>query len=304
LPTALLPVVARARYKGTLGAKGTLAFDTRDLDALILSYQFDDRCKLEIVPEELDKDHFAHAFRYWAVDKDAKPIELETGPGTERWTPLDEISPYMQVAVLTTEDGLFYKHKGFNHAAIKQSLIANLKAHKFVRGASTITMQLAKNLFLSREKTLARKLQEIVIAVALEQELSKDDMMELYLNVIEFGPDIYGIGAAADHYFGRTPGELNLSECLFLSSLLPKPRDSHKIYEKGDVPPSWMSNIHSLMQIAAKMNRITPKELEDGQSEKIVFYKYGDRPPARQPVRGPRVVKDGHVEDGDWVPLQ
>src|SRR5258706_10215184 len=111
-----------------------------------------------------------------------------------RWMLLNEIIPYKQIAVLTTEDGLFFKHKGFNHSAIRQSLIANLKAHKFVRGASTITMQLAKNLYLSREKTLARKVEEIVLADALEQTLTKDEMMELYLNVIEFGPDIYGVG--------------------------------------------------------------------------------------------------------------
>jgi len=298
LPTALLPVLERARYKGTLAAKGAFAFDTRDLDALVLRYEFDDRCKLDVVPDVLERDTLEHPFRYWALDRDAKPIELESGPGTERWTPLDEISPFMQVAVLTTEDGLFYKHKGFNHAAMRQSLIANLKAHKFIRGASTITMQLAKNLYLSREKTLARKLQEIVLADALEKTLSKEDMMELYLNVIEFGPDIYGVGAAAEHYFGRTPAELNLAECLFLSSLLPQPRTSHKIFEKGEVPQAWMKTIHAWMDIAEKSNKITAKEHEEAAAETIVFYKEGDaRPVARPAVRAP-VFKDGR--DGGW----
>lgn len=305
LPTALLPLLERAHYEGTLGAKGMIAFDTRNLDALVLSYAFDDRCKLDVVPEQLDRDRLTHTFTYWAIDKDGKPIELESGPGSDRWTPLDEISPYMQTAVLTTEDGLFFKHKGFNHAAIRQSFIANLKAHKFVRGASTITMQLAKNLFLSREKTLARKLQEIVLADALEQTLTKDEIMELYLNVIEFGPDIYGIGAAAEHYFGRSPAELNLPECLLLSSLLPRPKESHKIWEKGEVPPSWVKHIHALMEIAAKSNKITPKELEEGEAEKIVFYKEGDpRPTPRRPLRAVRVVREAPLEDGDWVPAQ
>lgn len=304
LPTALLPVLETARYRGTLGAKGTLAFDTRDLDQLVLRYEFDDRCKLDVVPELLEPDRFKSRFTYWAIDKDGRPMELESGPHTDRWTPLDEISPYMQTAVLTTEDGLFYKHKGFNHAAIRQSLIANLKAHKFVRGASTITMQLAKNLFLSREKTLARKLQEIALADALEKTLGKDDIMELYLNVIEFGPDIYGVTAAAEHYFGRPPSELNLSECLFLASLLPKPRESHKIWEKGEVPVSWVKNIHALMEIAAKTNKISTKELEDAQAETLVFHKDGDPPPPqRQPLRAPRVRAQDGASD-DWIPAQ
>ena len=132
--------------------------------------------------------------------------EETTGPGSDNWTPLDEISPYMQVAVLTTEDGGFLKHHGFNRASIRSSIVANLKARRFARGASTITMQLAKNLFLSRDKTLSRKLEEVVLTDYLEQTFSKDELMELYLNVIEFGPAVYGITAAAEHYFGRTPG--------------------------------------------------------------------------------------------------
>jgi hypothetical protein len=305
IPTALLPILATARFKGTLGMTGSLAFDTRDLDSLVLRYNFDDRCKLDLVPAELDRDRFDGSFTYWAVDKDGRPIELESGPHTLRWTPLDEISPYMQVAVLTTEDGLFYKHKGFNHSAIRQSLIANLKAHKFVRGASTITMQLAKNLYLSREKTLARKLQEIVLADALEQTLTKDQMMELYLNIIEFGPDIYGVGQAAEHYFGRNPAELNLAECLFLSSLLPRPKESYKFWEKGELPVWWAKNIQTLMEIAQKTSRITEKELEEGKAETIVFHKDGDpRPVARPPVRAPR-IRDSHGEDFDgWNPTQ
>ncbi|MFM9469844.1 biosynthetic peptidoglycan transglycosylase, partial [Streptomyces scabiei] len=89
--------------------------------------------------------------------------------------------------------------------------IANLKAHRFVRGASTITMQLAKNLFLSRDKTLSRKFEEVLLATYLEDTFKKEELMELYLNLIEFGPDVYGVVQAAEHYFGRAPIELNLA---------------------------------------------------------------------------------------------
>ena len=300
VPAALLPVLEGARFKGTFGGKGTLAFDTRALDDLVLRYDLDDRCRIERAPDELDKDRFTHAFRYWALDKDRKPVELESGPGTERWVHLEEISPYVQVAVLTTEDGSFFRHKGFNHAAIRASLIANLKAHRFVRGASTITMQLAKNLFLSREKTLARKLQEIILADYLEQTFTKEEMMELYLNVIEFGPDVYGIAAAADHYFGREPAELDLSESLLLATLLPHPVDAHKAWEKGEVPAHWVKNVHALMQIAQRSARITPKELEDGLAETPVFHKDGAPRPTPRPAVHGAVRRGGEPEQDGW----
>lgn len=307
VPPALVATLAGARFEGTFGGHGTLAFDTRALDDLVLRYDLDDRCRVARVPDELARQRFAHPFRYWALDKDRRPVELESGPGSERWVSLEDISPTVQVAVLTTEDGAFYRHKGFNHAAIRGSLIADLKAHGFVRGASTITMQLAKNLFLSREKTVARKLQEIVLADYLEQTFTKEELMELYLNVIEFGPDVYGIGAAADHYFGRDAAELDLSEGMFLATALPHPIDAHKAWQKGEVSAHWVGHLRALMKIAAKTSHITPKELEDGLAETPVFHlENTPRPPSRSPVRGPspRRTTQDEAWDPDWVPAQ
>src|SRR6185437_23327 len=217
---------------------------------------------------------------------DGTLAEETTGPNSDNWTSLDQISPYMQVAVLTTEDGGFAKHHGFNRASIRNSLVANLKARRFVRGASTITMQLSKNLFLSRDKNLGRKLEEVILTDYLEQTFTKDELMELYLNIIEFGPDVYGITAAADHYFGRSPGELNLGECLFLSSLLPAPLRYGAMRDSGsEVPEGWMRMIRTLMQVAHKYGRITDAELAEGEKESVVFWKGGERPPPRPPVR-------------------
>ena len=143
----------------------------------------------------------------------------------------------MQVAVLTTEDGAFFHHHGFNEWAIRSSLVANIKAGRFVRGASTITMQLAKNLFLSREKTLSRKLEELILTDYLERTFDKNEMMELYLNIIEFGPDVYGVtrGRAAllrAETRGVEPRRVPLPRrrsCRSRASY-------HKLYEKGEVP--------------------------------------------------------------------
>jgi len=113
------------------------------------------------------------------------------------------------------------------------------------------------------------------------------------LNVIEFGPDIYGVRAAAEHYFGRRPAELNLAECLFLASLLPNPRGYHKIYEKGDVPPSWMNHIHQLMDYAHKMGRISDKDYDEAKAEAIVFHQEDTPlPTPRPPVAGAHFTGD------------
>jgi hypothetical protein len=301
-PAALLPVLQGTKLEGTFGASGRVAFDTRSLDALQLEYDVQDRCRITAVPPALDPEQFQHPFIHKIVLPDGTLEDQWTGPDSPNWSSLDDISPYMQVAVLTTEDGAFVRHHGFNRASIRQSIITNLKARRFVRGASTITMQLAKNLFLDRDKTLSRKLEEVIITEYLEQTFAKDELMELYLNVIEFGPAVYGVTAAADYYFGRTPAELNLAECLFLASLLPAPLRYGAMREAGEVPDGWMHLIHRLMNIAHKTGRITDDELAEGQGEAIAFWRGGDRPPARPPVRV-RPAFDDDSDDSSTAPL-
>ncbi len=218
-----------------------------------------------------------------------------TGPGTPEWTPLDSVSPYLQIAVLTTEDGAFYRHRGYSSEAIRASLIANLKAGRFVRGASTISMQLAKNLFLSRDKTLSRKLEEIILTDYLEQEFTKEELMELYLNVVELGPTVYGVTEAADYYFGRTPAELTLPECFFLATLLPSPIRHSKMRERDRVPDGWMRTIQSLMNVAHQRGLITDAELADAMGDSVVFWHGGARPAPRPPI--PRRHLDGIGEE-------
>lgn len=286
VPAGLLPTVRDARFSGTLTGRGRLAFDTKNLDALELDYAIDDRCRASEVPTALARERFKGTFTHAIVHPDGSRGQATTGPGSGNWTELGGISPFLVVAVTTTEDGSFFRHHGFNHAAIKQSVVANVKARRFVRGASTITMQLAKNLFLVREKTLSRKLEELVLADYMEQVFRKEELMELYLNVVEFGPDIYGVTQAAAHYFGRPPLELNLSECLFLASVLPSPVRSHHLAERGELPEHWQRHLQLLMRIAERTRRITPAELEAGLQERVVFHKPGTpRPPPRTALR-------------------
>jgi hypothetical protein len=285
VPSALLPTLRGAHMNGTFSASGHLAFDTRKLDDLSIDYNIKDACRLTEAPPEIARDRFTKPFAYRVYTPDGQPSEETSGPSSDHWTDLDHISPFMQAAVLTTEDGAFLHHHGFNHAAIRGALIADLKARRFVRGASTITMQLAKNLFLSRDKNLSRKLEELILTDYLEQSFTKDEMMELYLNIIEFGPDIHGIQAAADHFFGRKPEELNLAECMFLSSVLPQPIPYHHLYEHGELPEAWLQVIRTRMIVAARTGRITQAQLAEGLTERVVFHRPDTPlPPPRPPV--------------------
>jgi hypothetical protein len=282
MPTALIPTLRGVRYSGAFSARGSFAANTSDLDHLELDYDVDDGCRVVDVPPELARERFTRPFTYRIYHPDGSSGEVTTGPGAPGWVPFGEISPFMIVAVMTTEDGGFYRHHGFSRGAIRSALIDNLKARRFVRGASTVSMQLAKNLFLTREKTVGRKLEEVVLTDYLEQTFTKDELMELYLNVIEFGPDVYGIGPAARDYFGRSASELNLAESLFLSSVLPSPLKLHALKFADHLSDGWQRTLAHLMSISHRSGLISQAELDQGRDETVFFHNTGPRPPARR----------------------
>ena len=165
-------------------------------------------------------------FVYRAIINNVLQRPVLVGSENPNYTPLDLISPYLQKCVLTSEDPSFFSHRGFINEAFKQSILKNIRTKKFSRGASTISMQLIKNVFLTREKTVSRKLEEILLVYILENNriASKERMLEVYFNVIEWGPNVYGIGEAAKFYFQKSPADLTLKECLFLATIVPKPK--------------------------------------------------------------------------------
>jgi monofunctional biosynthetic peptidoglycan transglycosylase len=156
------------------------------------------------------------------------------GPKNPYWTPSPSIPPEMKWAVILAEDARFYKHEGVDVKAIKNAIKYDLEKKSFARGASTITQQTAKNLFLSREKTISRKIKEIILARHMEEELTKGRILELYLNVVELGPMVYGIGHGARYYFGKPASALTPRECAFLAAMLPGPRVAYNPYRNLD----------------------------------------------------------------------
>lgn len=140
------------------------------------------------------------------------------------WVPAAAISNYLKTAVLIGEDDAFYQHEGYDLEQIKESFIQNWEKKGFVRGGSTVTQQLAKNLYLSTSKNPLRKLKEFLVARELEETLPKRRILEIYLNVIEWGDGIYGAEAAARTYFGKPARELSVREAVLLAAMIPNPR--------------------------------------------------------------------------------
>ncbi len=151
--------------------------------------------------------------------KKGKPFKIY-----QIWVPLGRISPTLIKAVLIAEDDKFWSHEGFDYEAMKKALEKDVKAGKFKLGGSTISQQLARNLFLSPEKSLLRKVREAVITWRMERVLPKKRILELYLNVVEWGEGIYGIEAASRHYYGKPSSALTPEESARLAAVLPNPR--------------------------------------------------------------------------------
>jgi len=152
--------------------------------------------------------------------KDGKPYRIH-----QKWVSLSRISPYLIKAVLIAEDDKFWGHQGFDYDAIKKALEKDIKQKKFKLGGSTITQQLTKNLYLSPVKNPLRKLREAIITWRIERVLSKGRILELYLNVVEWGDyGIFGIEAASQHYYGKPASLLDYQEASRLAAILPNPR--------------------------------------------------------------------------------
>jgi monofunctional biosynthetic peptidoglycan transglycosylase len=160
-----------------------------------------------------------------------------------RWTPYAAISPHLKRAVLVAEDISFFSHHGFELKEMQNAMEEALREGGMPRGASTITQQLAKNLWLSSSRSPLRKIREAVLTRQLEGALPKRRILELYLNVAEFGPGIYGAGAASQRYFGKAAADLEPREAAALAAGLPKPRSWHP----GATSPAYQRRVVSIL---------------------------------------------------------
>ena len=208
--------------------------------------------KVRVEEIKNDEGKIDYKVHYEMVDK--KP---------DNWVVLKDMDYTAIHAIVISEDWAFYQHSGYDVNQIKEAAEEVMEGER-TRGASTISQQLVKNLFLSPDKELSRKAKELGITVYMERNLSKEKILETYLNVIEFGPGIYGIKAAAKHYFNKSPKELNAREGAFLAMLLPNPKRYSQSFRDKKLTPFAKERIDDVLGKMA-----VGKYLREDQVEKM-----------------------------------
>lgn len=203
-------------------------------------------------------------------------------PGSKDYVHLSQISTYLQKSVVLSEDSTFWNNQGFDFQEMQNSFKQNLEQGKFARGGSTITQQLSKNLFLSKEKTLSRKLLEAIITIRIDKVLTKKEVLERYLNVVQFGKNIYGVKHAADFYFKKSPENLDLVESAFLTMLLPNPEIYSKSFYKKALTPFAQKRISEIIERLYRYNRVTESEYSEAKNE-LAYFLTGQEPPTLAP---------------------
>ena len=272
IPTDLLAEVSGFSWQGQIAGSIRAEANSESLDDAKLRVEVNDGCRFESAPSIAELGRYREPFTHRVlegVDADGREdwFEMAAGPGSVNWTSIWGISPFFVHAVLAHEDASFFRHTGFAPWAIRGAFRRNLKAGRYVVGASTISMQLAKNLFLHREKTLARKAQEVILTWWLESRWDKKTILETYLNVIEYGPGVYGVTAAAEYYFGRDPSELSLAESAFLATILPNPKKYHASFARGSLSPSVANKMRFLIRHMGRKARVDEVAVEHALAE-------------------------------------
>jgi monofunctional biosynthetic peptidoglycan transglycosylase len=188
-----------------------------------------------------------------------------------QWVSIPEISKKAVGAIVVSEDWAFYQHHGYDPNSIKEAVNHDLAKGKFARGASTITQQVAKNVFLDADKTMARKVKELFLAVKLEETFKKPKILEVYLNIAEFGEGLYGIGPAARFYFGKSASELTAKEGAFLAMLLPSPKRYSVSFRQKQLTQYARKTIYSILGKMVQARYITEEEKIAERAQPLSF---------------------------------
>ncbi len=192
-------------------------------------------------------------------------------PEDSTFTPFDSLHPSLEGLLRCAEDATFRSHSGFCEYHVRNSIRANIESGAFVRGGSTISMQLARNLLLDRDKNLARKVQEVFLTWRLERYLSKDRILEIYARIVELGPDIFGFQEAAFYYFGADLDRLTTRQVAYLVSILPGPKLYYRFYAQDRIPAYWEDYIDRLLTISSDRGWIEHDSAIAALADSIVF---------------------------------
>jgi hypothetical protein len=273
-PDPVKKVLAGLRVDGRIGFRLSVEFDANAWEDLKLDASIDPVCTAKSEPAVLANllPMLQHPGTPMRV-----PSRLPLGPFHPDFVSIGAMPKHLLGAFLTSEDGKFFRHRGFDLEMIRHALAQDLQNRSFQRGASTITQQLAKNLFLSQRRTLARKLEEAVLTWRLQQLLSKERVLELYLNVIELGPRIRGVKQAAREYFGKEVMALTPLESAHLAALTPNPHALARRFRDGQIDEGWQQRLFDLLGMMRRLGRLSAADLATARATKLVLRELGPR---------------------------
>ena len=282
LPRGLAPLLEGMQLEGTVDAKLRVTLPLDVLEGLPpkgelpeeapgeleLDLPFLERCSVLADAPSIDLSALAGAYNHRFVRADGSAVARVMSIESPAYTPLVQV-PQIGRAFVVLEDANFWTHDGFDREQMARAFWYNLGVGRPSRGASTITQQTARNLWLGGARTLARKLQEAVLAARLEQALPKERILELYLNIIELGPGVHGVHEAAHHHFGVDPEDLNLLQSLHLASLAPSPVPLSRRFASGEADREWVTSLREQIRRMQLRGMISKTAAHRGTRESL-----------------------------------
>jgi hypothetical protein len=285
LPTEAFAAIRGLRVRGRVGARLELAFDPAALAARAedtddeaytppgtarLELPFLERCEVESEPPLVDIAGVRGSYRHRFVGDDGRTQERVLTTGAPGFAALATV-PLLARAFVTMEDTRFWRHDGFDREQIERAFWHNLGVGRISRGASTISQQTARNLWLGGDRSLARKLQEALLAARLEARVGKPRILEVYLNIIELGPEVHGVEEAARYHFGKAAAELGVLEALYIASLAPAPRTLSLRHHREGIPPAWVERLRGHAVRMYQHGYITHAQLLETRREPLAL---------------------------------
>ncbi len=276
MPAGFGPDIQGFSLKGDLSLEAFINIRDGDIDFRWGQTLVD--CTVDKVPASYSSEYLSGPFELERTLRDGRTIRIPVDPARPDYTRLKDIPSAVTAAFVTSEDAGFWQHRGIEPSAIIQALERNAHEGRAAVGGSTITMQTVKNLFLSRDKNISRKAQEIFLAWYLEQAIGKQRILEIYLNIVEFGPDLYGLGGASRKFFGVTPDRLNLKQAIYLASLLPAPIPRFQYFCRGGLTPNYSRLVDTLLHRMLALGRISEDAYATASSIPLQFQSDSDDP--------------------------
>ena len=274
IPAEIIPALDGMILSGNLGAKISISAHSKNLEDLSLAISSNGGCSVEKDPPGADANLLLRPYTMQVKTAEGTTQEWILGEENPYYRSLERLPNHLVNAFLTTEDREFFSHKGFDIEQIRRALAFNVEHRGFYKGASTISQQLVKNVFLNHDRNVSRKLQEALLTWRLEQVVPKNRILELYLNLIEMGPGIYGVDHASRVYFNRPAGRLVPLQSLHLAAITPSPVRYYKTFKGGRITMDWLLHLRNLLAQMRRQGHISNYVYREWINSELIIAAY------------------------------